>query len=471
MRARLALLWRARRVLVPFGVLTVLLVGTAIAHAIDTPDTGDADFLSPDSSAPIGSARLADEVRARGVTVVRHTDPSAALGDSAGATLFVPAAEYLDPLSMSDLEVLPGSTRVVLVDPPPRALDLAGVPLTRADRRWATAVVPPGSCTVAEGVGAAAARRQRYAVGPDVRSPAQLCFGGGVVRFDHPHDVVVIGASDPFRNDRLDEHDNRRLAADLLTSRPRLIWLDLHERERREEVEPPPATYDDPESGTRTDAPTAPSQTGRPQRPPAGGQGEGDRDSDDDGYGDASNPLGDAFPSWLWAMLATLAAALLLLILWAGRRLGPAVTEPLPVEVGSGETVLGRGRLYQRAGARDTAATVLRETARTRIGPALGLPPDPAPADVVAATAERTGLDRDRVDALLYGPIPAHDAELLDLAHGLDRLTDDVTGVGPRGPADGAGVVGPGGPADDGGFRNPTGGPDGAGAPDEGDPR
>ena len=47
---------------------------------------------------------------------------------------------------------------------------------------------------------------------------------------------AVVGATDPFRNDRLDEHDNSAFAAGLLAARPRLVWLDLHER-----YEPPTA--------------------------------------------------------------------------------------------------------------------------------------------------------------------------------------------------------------------------------------
>jgi hypothetical protein len=136
-------------------------------------------------------------------------------------------------------------------------------------------------------------------------------------------------------------------------------------------------------------------------------------------------------------MLATLAAALLLLLLWAGRRLGPAVSEPLPVEVRSGETVLGRGRLYQRAKARGPAAEVLRRAALRRIEPALGLDPDHTADDVTAAVAARTGHDPARVGGLLYGPAPTHDDELLDLARGLDALADEVGGVPTRDPSPG----------------------------------
>ncbi|GIF77025.1 DUF4350 domain-containing protein [Asanoa siamensis] len=429
-RAALRRGWRrGRRTLIPFGVAALLIVVTLVGHAIDTPDTGDADFLSPVSEAPIGAQRLAEVVRSRGVTVVRHTDPRAALVDAGGATLFVPAAEYLDPQTTAVLESLPPHTRVVLVDPPARTLEGAGLQLARGHRRWATASVPSGGCAI-QGItetADVAARRQSYVGNRAVRGH-DSCYGDGVVRFTYPQEVVVVGAADPFRNDRLDEHDNRAFAAGLLATRSRLVWLDLHERyvppkvaEPTDEPEPQvDETYDYPDSGD-------PGDWERP--PPEQDDGLDGGDGDGQSSGDGGNSIGDAFPPWLWAMLATLAAALVLLLLWAGRRLGPAVSEPLPVEVRSGETVLGRGRLYQRAKARGPAAAVLRTAALRRIEPALGLEPDHTSADVVAAVAARTGRDSRQVDGLLYGPDPAHDDELLDLARGLDTVADEIGDV------------------------------------------
>ncbi|HEV7707320.1 MAG TPA: DUF4350 domain-containing protein [Asanoa sp.] len=430
-RAALRRGWRAaKRTIIPFGVVALLLIGTLVTHAVDTPDTDDADFLSPTSSAPIGSARLAEVLRGRGVTVVRQTDPRAALNDvGAGGTLFVPAAEFLDPLTTSQLASLPRTTRVVLVDPPARTLEALKSPVQRGHRRWATAVEPAGDCTIAgvDAAGAAAVRRQSYEVDPSWQGPHADCFQGGVVHFGYPNDLIVVGATDPFRNDRLDEHDNSAFAAGLLAGRSRLVWLDLHER-----YEPPAAprpTYTlDPEQED-TYLPT-PDETGEPVESPGDGGRPGPGRADDED--DRNNPLGQAFPPWLWAMLATLGGALLLLILWAGRRLGPAVSEPLPVEVRSGETVLGRGRLYRRAKARGPVAEVLRRAALRRIEPALGLEPTHTPAEVVDAVAVRTGRSPYEVDGLLYGPEPAHDDELLDLARGLDTLADTIIAGTPR---------------------------------------
>ncbi|SNS92354.1 hypothetical protein SAMN05421812_102375 [Asanoa hainanensis] len=433
-RAALRRGWRrGRRTLIPFGVVLVLFVATLVTHAVDTPDSGDADFLSPVSDAAIGSARLADVLRGQGVTVVRHTDPRTALTDSGGATLFVPAAEYLDPQSVGALRSLPASTRIVLVDPPARALRGAGVPLLRGDRRWATAPVSSGGCGI-PGIteaGASAARRQSYVVEETFTGGYDACYDRSVLRFGYPQEVVVVGAADPFLNGRLDEHANRAFAAGLLATRPKLVWLDLHER--FQPPEQPLPTYTPEESEPETyERPTTNPQEQYTQ-PPGGRDGPpGEARGGDDGD---SASITDAFPPWVWAMLATLGAALLLLLLWAGRRLGPAVTEPLPVEVRSGETVLGRGRLYQRARARGPAAEVLRQAALRRIEPALGLDDEHGPADVVAAVAQRTGRDPAQVDGLLYGPAPEHDHELLDLARGLHTVADEVGGVVPAGPS------------------------------------
>ncbi|MDG4820910.1 DUF4350 domain-containing protein [Asanoa sp. WMMD1127] len=457
---------RTRRTTIPFGLALLVVLTTVVAHAIDTPDTGDADFLSPVSEAGIGSARLADAVRERGVTVVRHTDPRTALTDSAGATLFVPAAEFLDAQTAEMLESLPADTRIVLVDPPARTLQGAGVPLTRAQRRWATRAEPSGGCRIpgVEQTGDVAARRQAYAVN---RSRAfDACYRASVFRFSYPQEIVVVGATDPFRNDRLAEHDNRAFAAGLLATRPRLVWLDLHERYTP--PEPPPGTGPPDDYRTDDGQPVDPGE-GYPA-PPEGdrsGARDGDGSSDDgeSAAGGDSASLTDAFPPWVWAMLATLGAALLLLLLWAARRLGPAVSEPLPVEVRSGETVLGRGRLYQRAKARGPAAEVLRRAALRRIEPALGLEPGHTPTDVAEAVAARTGRDPDRLGALLYGPEPTHDDELLDLARGLDTVADEVGGVPSRDTQPGG--AGPDTPP---GHAWPGTQPGGAG-PDQGEPR
>nr|WP_269449931.1 DUF4350 domain-containing protein [Auraticoccus cholistanensis] len=126
-------------------------------------------------------------------------------------------------------------------------------------------------------------------------------------------------------------------------------------------------------------------------------------------------------PPWWQLAVLQLLAAFVALLLWRGRRLGPVVTEGLPVVVPAGEAVEGHGRLYHRIGAREHAAEVLRRATRARLTRRLG-PSDPlALVEVVSTT---TGADRDRVRRVLAGPPPADDDELARLARELRELEE-----------------------------------------------
>ena len=118
---------------------------------------------------------------------------------------------------------------------------------------------------------------------------------------------------------------------------------------------------------------------------------------------------------------------MLLVALWQGRRLGPLVAEELPVVVRASETVEGRGRLYRSRRARDRAADALRTATLQRLLPRLGLGAGaPAPA-VVATVAPRSGADAQFVSYHLFGPPPATDNDLLQLARALDEIERQVT--------------------------------------------
>jgi hypothetical protein len=136
--------------------------------------------------------------------------------------------------------------------------------------------------------------------------------------------------------------------------------------------------------------------------------------------------LSDIVPRWVLPAGLQLLVAAVLLALWRGRRLGPPVTEPLPVVVRAAEAVEGRARLYRRAQARDRAADALRAGARARLVPRLGLGRgvggEPDPAAVVEAVAQRTDHSDADVQAALYGPPPTDDPALVRLADSLDSI-------------------------------------------------
>jgi len=131
-------------------------------------------------------------------------------------------------------------------------------------------------------------------------------------------------------------------------------------------------------------------------------------------------------PGRLWWAVLELVVALLLLAISRARRLGPIVTEPLPVVVRATETVEGRARLLRAARARGSAAEALQTAVRRRLGSRLGLGPAPERAALVDRVAARTGRGTDEVANLLYGSSPVDDRWLVALATALDQLEEEM---------------------------------------------
>lgn len=128
----------------------------------------------------------------------------------------------------------------------------------------------------------------------------------------------------------------------------------------------------------------------------------------------------------VWAFLAQLAVAFLLLALWRSRRLGAPVAEPQPVAVAGSELVAAVGSLLDRSGSPEHAADLLRADLRRFLADRLGVPPG-ADADVLAAVAaERVGIDRARVDRALRADAVENDAQLVALARDVDAVRQEV---------------------------------------------
>ncbi len=111
-----------------------------------------------------------------------------------------------------------------------------------------------------------------------------------------------------------------------------------------------------------------------------------------------------------------------MIVVWRARRLGPPVTEPLPVVVRAAEVVEGHGRLYRRARAHDRAAAALRAATVRRLAEEAGLPRPASVDDVVTATARATGREAGAIRRLLTGPPPDGDPALVTLAGDLQEL-------------------------------------------------
>ncbi len=419
------------RLVVPPGVVLLLVVVSVFAYVLQQPDQKNRGYLSPTSAKGIGGERLAGLLRQRGITVEPQTRTSDALVSvmSGNATLFVPTPDLVHSYYLRMLKLLPASTRVVLVDPSDATLANGRLPIGVFNRYLtAHAVAPDCALPSARDAGTAAVGRSEFTdLDPDAgATELNRCYGGSLVEFTREQTTVtVVGAADPFRNDRIGEHHNQQLAVALLSRSPRVVWLDLHRREQQ------PGYVDDPALAGQPAAPPSlgpgspdPDFPLKPTAPPPDGGDNGD--PGDFGSG-GSNPLWQAFPAWVFAAAALIALAFVMLALARARRLGTPVAEPLPVTVRAKETVEGRGRLYQRVRARAPALRTLQGAARERLAHLLDLAPGVDRATLVRAVGVASGWPVEDVDLVLFSDEPDNDEALVTAAVRLEALMAAVT--------------------------------------------
>lgn len=192
---------------------------------------------------------------------------------------------------------------------------------------------------------------------------------------DGDRTITVVGSAFPFQNGGIGREGNAALALNLLGQHEDLVWL-------------LPGPDDAPSGQTGSLASLLP------------------------------------MPARIAAFGAI--AALVLFALSRARRLGPVVTERLPVVVRATETTEGRARLYRSLRARERAADAMRGGALSRMRPMLRLPRGSDPEAVVAAVSGRVGREPALVAELLFGGSPTDDATLVRLADDLDALEDEV---------------------------------------------
>jgi hypothetical protein len=409
-RPRPARSWRWLRLAVPFTVVVLFWTATGVVHYLEEPTRSDPGTLSPTGTGRHGSSQLAERLRDKGVTIARVTSSRAAAdaARSGDATIFVPTPDYLLPgFLQAWLTESNGNNRIVLVQPGLLTTAQLGEPIGIRTSRWATGVADPNCATdYAQAAGPAGVRHDIY----QADRPTTRCYGGSLIGLtEGSAEVVYIGATDPFRNDRIGEHGNAALATGLLTAHPRVIWVDVHAAEPRDR------------GSFNFSLP--------------------DYHRDDQDRTSTGNDLIDAFPAALWAVLLVLGVGAVLFAAARSRRLGPPVPEPLPVLVPAAEAVTGRGRLYQRIRARQASLDALRMAAIARLArvldPATGAAaerelgqPGPAADRFVDLVAARTGWAPSQVYDVLYGHSPDSDEELVDAAAALDLLVQNV--ISPR---------------------------------------
>lgn len=375
---------RWRRAAVPL-VVVALLALVALLAAVLRPATS-ATPLAPDNPEPNGGRALAQVLERQGVTVEHVTTSAEATAAAVpGTTLLVTSTFFLLPEQVDAL--VDTGADVVLAEPDWMALDSltdGAVDTGWADGSSATVLAP--WCQDPDA---------RAAEGIDSDGAGFVSYGDATMCFPHPEEdafgerqyayavwddgvrrVTAIDDATLLTNGRLADEGHAALALRALGRHDRLVWY-------------VPAFQDA-------------------------------------GVGTEVQPTGSLLPAWAGPLGAQLVVVALAVALWRGRRLGPVVTEPLPVTVRAAEAVVGRGRLYRRSRSRGHAAAALRAGTARRAAARLGLPRSAGAPEVIEALARATGRETPQVADLLYGPPPTDDAGLVDLTRRLDELESEV---------------------------------------------
>jgi hypothetical protein len=372
-----------RGVLIGVAIGLVFVLVAVLVFAITRTPERSADYLSPTSGSPAGARAVVNVLRDQGVDVQTATTLTEvrALDADPGATTLLVYDYYLVLGSAQRQELLGLADRIVVVDPWDDELaDLAPgvvVDFDAQDGAYPVDCDLPAAVQAGEVAG--------YPYGYDVAEAENDTLGCfetaddtyAVVQTETDGtEVVIVGFSQAFTNGSILDAGNAALALNLLGEDETLVWY--------------LPGLDELDSG---DIPTAQSLT----------------------------------PPWVSPVIVLLLLVTLVAGIWRGRRLGPLVAEKLPVIVRSNETMEGRARLYERAGAREHALDALRIGTISRLATTCGLPRRSTVDEVIVAVAALTGRDREAVADLLVDRIPTGDAALVKLSDELLVLEADTT--------------------------------------------
>ena len=362
--------WRSAR----WMVLALLIIAAVATISVYLTAPRPGGRMDPASTSSRGAHALVALLRDHGVEVIVADDIAAVERAARPDTLVltVQTLHLADEDLLRRLAAVPGDRLVV--EPVSRTREILA-PQVRRDAAGSAGGSP--DCDLREAtragdvqLGASDAYEASGAV------PVTRCYEGAVVRYtDAGRTVTVVGTADFMTNAGLLKQGNAALAMNLAGAQPRVIWY-------------------------------------APQR------------TEGESSGGAS--LFDLIPDHVTWIVWQLCLTVLLLAMWKGRRIGPLVAEQLPVVVRASETVEGRGRLYRSRRASDRAADALRTATLQRLLPRLGLGPNADPAAVVQTIAQRSRQDPEAVRHTLFGPPPATDTDLVNLAHALDDIERQV---------------------------------------------
>ena len=369
--------WRRYRWI---GAVIVLAFVIAVIVAV-LGSSANTRELDPRSYEPSGTHALAALLAQRGVHVEAETTASAAeAAATAGDTLVVVHPSWLREADLAALAASPAD--LVVLGASEFELGTFDFGVVPGGEDYGPMTVTP-ECDLPA---ATTARAVAIGSGPDsyaYQTPdgGEACYpvenGDALVTFEQDgRRVTLLGDPSMVTNAQLAHEGNAALALGLLDARPKVVWL-------------------------------APVLTGATAEAPHAS-------------------VSDFLPSRLkWAVLQ-LVIAVVVLALWRGRRLGRLVPEALPVVVRQAETVVGRARLYRRSRSLDAAAKALRAGSRNRLARRLGFGPHAEGDALTDAIARRIGKPARGIAAVLYGPTPTGDRELVALARELANLEQEV---------------------------------------------
>ena len=368
---------RLRRILGWVLVSALVLVVGAAGLLLTAPSPAQRDALDPERPGPGGMQALAQILRQQGVRV----DVVRSRADAAGRLDAHSTLVMSDPYTLSDAavtELTDSAHDIVLVSPSARMLRMLQLGTYGSPSSPPTAAADCDVPAFAH-VGTIAPGQLLL---PDPGATA--CFGdatdGAAVLISEEHGArrAAVDGAALFTNEHLAENGNAALGLALLGAQPHVVWY--------------VPSYEDSD---RTDI-------------------------------DVPKSLADLTPGWVTPVIVLGMITALLAAAWRGRRFGPLVAETLPVTVRASETMLGRARLTAKAADAAHAADALRTGTLSRLAARLGLATRADAAAVADAAADRIRVDRAGVRALLTGPLPGSDAELVPYARRLAELESAV---------------------------------------------
>lgn len=373
--------------------VTLFVLGNLGRHSTGT--------LAIDNPAPEGGMATANILAQHGVKVAATNTLASTLARLRDTGASTPTVLLYDPAGILDRgqveQLAETDATLVLVEPGPLTLRGAAA-ATGTAAGTGPGITAAGSGVFPADTAAAACGNDDAVAAGSISSDAGTVYRGPVMCFPDAHTagggtaagsapaglyaasangrVMVIGNHLILSNDKLEASGNAALTLRMLGKNPELLWYT-------------PSLLDLPQDAVPKDL----SSLTPPWRVPAG----------------------------IWLLIVAVLG-----MLWKGRRDGPIVPEPLPVTVKAAETAAGRARLYEDAGASETAAAVLRAGAMLRMARHLRLGRAASDADVLAAVARHTGRPDGQVAKLLHTR-PATGPALLRWATELNTLEKEVT--------------------------------------------